>query len=379
MTTTIIFLIVLTVLVFIHELGHFLAARLFGVRVDEFAIGFPPRLFSWMWGKTRYAINLLPLGGYVRIYGENPDDDHGQITDTKTLPPDSMLAKPRWQQVIILLAGIFFNLVLAWILFTIAFTLGTKASVENIPKSAVKDSAITISFVSPGSPAAKANIVMGDQIMALSDGVATYKKEELSVEKVRSIIASSTKPLSFELRHLEIGQTDFKEGDVRTVVVESVQTNPEGRKMIGIAMDEVGTIQFGFFDSVAHSAKQTIAMSKAVVVGLYELIKNALVGKGDMDQLTGPVGIAGVVGQSARLGFDRLLTVMAVISINLAVLNLAPFPALDGGRVVVVIIESIIRRPLPSKIIQWINAAGFLLLIGLTLVITYKDILKLFK
>lgn len=368
MSTTIIFLLVLTLLVFIHELGHFLAARMFGIRVDEFAIGFPPRIGSWMWGKTRYAINLLPLGGYVRIYGENSEDAR---------TPDNMLSKPKWQQVVVLAAGVTFNIILAWLLLSLSLFIGAKASADAMPAAIVKNPILTVVMVAPGSPAEMAGLKSGDEILSITNSKKVLASTSLSVVGAQEVIAGAEKNIEVTVKQFK-PKTGEKEYEVKSIVITPKEGIVAGKKAVGISMDMVATVKAGFFESFYYGARQTYYLTKNVAIGLYTFLGSAIMGNASLEQVSGPVGIAGAVGESAKVGFASLLVIAAVISANLAVLNLAPFPALDGGRIVVVAIEAIIRRELNPKIIQWVNGIGFLLLIALMLVVTAKDIWTLF-
>ncbi len=367
MLTTIIFLIVLTILVFVHELGHFLAAKAFKIRVDEFAVGFPPRLWSFMRKGTRFAINLVPLGGYVKIHGENAEDE---------ITPDSILAKPRWQQAVVLIAGVTFNILFAWLLLSMAFVIGTKASTAGFPEDKISDTGIRIAFVAPGSPAEVAGIKPGVEILKVESPSASLASSTLKISAIQDVIAMSSTTVTFTVRD----QVALKDETIILIPKEGIVT---GKKAIGISMDEVGTIKLGPIDAVLYGAKSTWVMTENVALGLWGFIKGLVISehgaKDALKSVSGPVGIAGIVGSSAQQGFSILLAITAVISINLAVLNLVPFPALDGGRLVVVAIEGIIRRRLNAKIINWVNAIGFLLLIGLMLVVTFKDVWMLLK
>lgn len=374
MSTTIIFLIVLTALVFVHELGHFLAARLFKIRVDEFAIGFPPRIVSWMWGKTRYAINILPLGGYVRIYGESTEDARTS---------DSILSKPKWQQIVVLVAGVTFNIIFAWILLSLSLMIGTRASSDAMPPELVHNPALTIVMVAPGSPAEKAGLKSGDEIISITNGVELLATTSLSVEGAQHVISTSPQNINVTVKRVS-NITKVSSADATsTTEVLAYKILPiggvvAGKKAIGISMDMLASIKSPFFKSFWYGARQTYYLTTNVVVGLYDFLKNVVTGDASLKQVSGPVGIAGAVGESARVGFSSLLVIAAVISANLAVINLVPFPALDGGRVVVVCIEAIIRRELNPKVIQWVNGIGFLLLILLMIIVTVKDVSSLF-
>lgn len=360
MVTTIIFLLVLTILVFIHELGHFLAARYFGIRVDEFAIGFPPRIWSRVWGKTRYALNLLPLGGYVRIQGENPEDE---------LTSDSILAKPRWQQAIVLVAGVAFNVIFAWLLLSLALTVGTKTTTEGFPQQNIRERAVMIDFVAVDSPAAVAGLKPGDELLSVSNGSTTVATSTLTVASVQNVIASGSR----------VNFTYKENTEIKSVEVIPQDGIVEGKKAIGISMSEIGTIRMNPFKALYYGAIETYHLSGAVVVGLSNFIGNIFIGEANFKDVSGPVGIAGIVGEASRMGIAYLITITAIISINLAAINLVPFPALDGGRLVVVAIEAIIRRPLNQNIINWVNVVGFFLLLLLMVLVTFKDITKLFN
>ncbi|HEY1037060.1 MAG TPA: M50 family metallopeptidase [Candidatus Paceibacterota bacterium] len=366
MSTTIIFLLVLTVLVFVHELGHFLAARLFKIRVDEFAIGFPPRVASWMWGKTRYAINLLPLGGYVKIYGENPDDERTS---------DSILSKPRWQQAIVLVAGVTFNVVFAWILLSLALMLGSRVSTAALPPELIKDPALTVVMVSPGSPADLAGLKAGDEILSITNSQQSLATSSLTVEGVQQIISSAEVTVDMTARQKASTTEGYM---VRAFDMTPVEGISPGKKAIGISMDNIGEAKAPFFKAFYYGAQQTYYLTINVATGLADFLKSVVMGNASLKQVSGPVGIAGAVGESAQTGFSTLLVMAAVISANLAVLNLVPFPALDGGRLVVVFIESIIRRDINPKILMWVNGIGFLLLISLMILVTVKDVAALF-
>ena len=346
---------VLAVLIFVHELGHFLVARACGIRVDAFALGFGPKLFSWKKGETTYALNLVPFGGYVKIFGENPDAESILGPDSKR----SFVHKPKWQQVAVLFAGIFFNFVFAWILISFAFTSGVPASVESYPDYQLQNPHIAITYVNPSSPAAKVGLKAGDEIVGAA-----------SLEEVQTKINASTD------KGVDISYK--RDGVEATAKVIAEKGIVEGKYAIGIAMDHVGTLKVPFYKAPLEAIKLTWHIIGATFVGLYDLVAGIFTGTANLSQVTGPVGIAGLVGDAAKLGFTYLIMFTAVISINLGVLNLVPFPALDGGRILFVIIEAIIRRPIKPVVANTINTVGFALLILLMIVVTYRDIAKLF-
>lgn len=354
--TIIIFLVVLAILIFVHELGHFLVARWCGIRVDAFAIGFGPKIFSKKVGETTYGLNLIPFGGYVKIFGENPDDESINGEDKER----SFVHKPKWQQVAVLFAGIFFNFVFAWILVSIALTSGVSASLNSYPeyKDKMIDAHIMVTFVNPGSPAEKAGLKVGDSLVANS------------VEEIQKNINES-KTNGVNLNYIRNNEELSTKIFAETGIVE-------GKYAIGIAMDNVATLKLPIHKAFVEGFRFTIHIISATVVGIFDLITGMFSGTSNLSAVTGPVGIAGLVGDAAKLGFSYLIMFTAVISINLGVLNFVPFPALDGGRILFVIIEAIIRRPIKPVIANTVNAIGFGLLILLMIVVTYRDIVKIF-
>jgi regulator of sigma E protease len=354
--TVIIFLLVLAILIFVHELGHFIAARINGIRVDAFALGFGPKIFSKKVGETTYSLNLIPFGGYVKIFGENPDDDSMNGPDKQR----SFIYKTKIQQIAVLFAGIFFNFVFAWFLITIAFSNGVPASVDSYPeyRDRMVDQHILVSFVNIGSPADKAGLKAGD-----------------------TLVASSTEDIQKAINDSKTNGVDItyiRAGVEKTANIVAEEGIVEGKFAIGIAMDNVGTLKLPFFKSIVESLRFTLHNIVETFVGLYHLIVGVFKGTSTLSAVTGPVGIAGMVGDAAKLGFAYLIMFTAIISINLGVLNLIPFPALDGGRILFVIIEAIIRRPINPAVANTMNAIGFVILIGLMLVVTYRDIIHLF-
>jgi len=355
--TLILFLIVLALLIFVHELGHFLAARACGIRVDEFALGFGYRLWHKKKGETTYSLNLVPFGGYVKIFGENPDDESLSGPHSKR----SFANKPRWQQAIVLVAGVVFNFVFALILISVAFMFGVPASTESYPQYAnrMENPHIAITYVEPGAPAELAGLKPGDRILGYS-----------SVEAVQGAIADS-RSMGFFLKYTRGGVSMEK-----TVVAK--EGIVPGKHAIGISMDKVATLQLPIHLALFEGTRFTLHMMKEITLGIYDIVAGIFTGSSKLSSVTGPVGIAGMVSDAATLGFTYLMMFTALISINLGVLNLVPFPALDGGRLLFVLIESIIRRPIKPVVANAFNAVGFALLIFLMVVVTYKDIVKIF-
>lgn len=353
MLTAIIFLLVLSVLVFVHELGHFLFAKLFKVRVDEFAIGFPPKLFSFKKGETTYALNALPLGGYVKIHGENPEDvdDKG---DKRNFQNINFV-----KQITILSAGVVFNILFAWILMSSTLLIGTsKVALDGVDEKYVQgERKVIIHQVLKDSPADIAGIKEGDRVLFVNGSSTT------DIKQVQESIKNA--PLTFNL-------VLFKNNATSSVKVEKLDNNT-----IGVGLAETAIVRMGVFSSLYYGAQATYSLTTQIFGGVITFFGKLFTGQGTWDEVSGPVGIAKAVGSSSQEGFASLLFITILISISLAAMNILPFPALDGGRIVISFIEGVLRKKLPIKFVNTLNALGFILLLTLMLVVTVKDIFKI--
>ena len=366
--TIVIFIIVLTVLIFVHELGHFLLARTFGIRVEAFAIGFGPRIFSWRGKETEYCLNIIPFGGYVKIFGEDPNDASISGPDAAR----SIVNKAKWEQIIVLSAGVLFNFLFAWFVYFLVFTTGVTASVDSFGEYAhrFENPRIIVTNVMTGSPAEKSGIKTGDvlEVVGVKDFSSPRKR---SIETIQETINSSAgKPIVVEYA---------RRGATTSVEVLPIQGLVDGKYAVGIAMQNVADLKLPLLTSFGESFRYTVVMIRTTVVGLYDFVANIFRGQADFAEVSGPVGIAGIVGDAASMGFTYLLMISALISINLGVINLVPFPALDGGRIVFVLIEATIRRRIPNKVANITNGIGFVLLMILMIAVTYRDVVRLFE
>lgn len=363
----ILFLVILATLIFVHELGHFIAAKLSGIRVDEFAIGFPPRIFSFKKGETIYTINLIPFGGFVKIFGENPDE--ASLTGPES--QRSFARKPYLIQAITLLAGVAFNVLFGWLLISSALSIGLPAPYDSANPALVKNPVVSVIEVLPLSPAEKAGFKSGDKIIYLeTEGAEEDRVKADSAEQVRNFIgAHPEEEITFSIERKNEKLT------LKAVADADIEKN---RKAVGVSLADVGIMKLPFYKAIIEGAKITVVSTGLIAGGLFDFIKTAIIGEADIKQVTGPIGIVGLVGDASDLGLAYLLNFTAFISINLAVINILPIPALDGGRLLIVGIEAIRRRPLNYKYVNIVNATGFILLIILMLLITYQDIARLF-
>jgi regulator of sigma E protease len=361
----IIFIIILAVLVFVHELGHFLVAKAAGIRVDEFALGFPPKIVNFKRGETTYALNAIPFGGYVKIFGE--DYEGGASDSSMPTDPRSFANKPKSIQALVLVAGIAFNIIFAGLLLTVGFMIGMPVSKDYNPEL-VKNPSTTILLVQKNSPAEAAGLKVGDRVYTLSSGTETIQNPSTSDLK-NFTSTHDNQPVTF---------TYERGAEKKTVTI--TPTVRDGRDAtIGVAMDAVGVLQLPVHKAVYEGVKFTGYLVSSTATGLWDLLLNAFKGSARLSDVTGPVGIAGLVKDSARLGFVYLISFTAIISINLAIINLIPFPALDGGRILFVLIEKIRGKALNQKWVQVVNASGLALLLLLMVVVTFKDVFALFR
>ncbi len=363
--TVIIFLIILAVLVFVHELGHFLVAKISGIRVDEFSIGFPPRLFKKKIGETLYSLNLIPFGGYVKIFGENPDEESMVGSDSSR----SFVNKPKKIQVAVLVAGVIGNLLFAWLLIVGGYMFGLPTSVSPENEARIRNAHVVVTTVAPNTPAELVGIKLGDSIVSVASPTETLSSGNVTPESVQQFICSHGEE--------ELTVSVLRKGETMTFQATPQAGIVADCRVLGIVMDYVGILRLPPHLALVQGTIATAHLAGATVQGLYLFLASIFQGTADFSAVSGPVGIAGMVGDAQSLGFSYLIFFTALISINLAVINLVPFPALDGGRILFVLIEAVLRRSLNPRVANMVNAAGFLLLMALLVILTYRDILKL--
>lgn len=369
----IIFFIVLGIIILVHELGHFLSAKLAGAKVEEFGLGFPPRLITWHYGETKYSLNLIPFGGFVSIQGELPEkispDQSAELDASR-----SLINKSRPWQATVLAAGCWFNLLLAYILFTIGLFIGLPTAFnpqdQNYLSRQVSEVAVRIYQVKPASPADQAQLKRGMIIKQLaSDNGEIVLATELD-EVINFINRHAEKNV-----YLTIKQSS---GDNIIKVVPQKNSTGTGGE-IGVGLEQSGILRLRSWTNLWWGAYLTIVMTKQVALELWHFFGQLFINQADWSQATGPVGLVALVGDMWSLGWAYLLSFTALISINLALINLIPFPALDGGRLLFLLIESISGKNLPAKWLNLINLLGFICLISLMLIITFFDLSALFS
>ncbi|OGY30802.1 MAG: hypothetical protein A3C02_03195 [Candidatus Andersenbacteria bacterium RIFCSPHIGHO2_02_FULL_45_11] len=356
LATILIFLGLLLVLVLVHEWGHFIVAKKAGCTVEEFGFGFPPRVFGRMWHGTLYSLNLLPLGGFVKIQGEDMDDPNPSAT--------SFASKSAPWRIAILCAGVAMNMLLAIVLLGIQSGLGSPTVVTNENRARLTNIMTYVLEVAPDSPAAQAGLMQYDRIVRYADTQQPGVADIQSLTKTHAGV-----PTTLEIE---------RAGQHITLDITARANPPEGQGALGISLGETGLHTTVWWKAPWEGAKRTWEMTVGITSQFAGLIQKLFQKESVGQVLTGPIGIAIYTREAASLGISYFLEFAAMISINLAIINILPLPALDGGRVLFVIIEKAIGRRVPGKVESYAHTTGFLLLIGLMIAITFKDIARYF-
>jgi len=371
MTTIIVFIAVLAVLVLSHEFGHFIAAKRSGMKVFEFGFGFPPRLFGWYRDpatkkvtfvgskferesapSTVYSVNVLPLGGFVQIKGEN---------DAGLKDNDSFGARPWWRRVVVMGAGVAMNILLGAVLLGIGYSVGMPQAIDNIADvSNIPDRRLEIADVVAGKPAALAGFVAGDVIV--------------SVDTITNPRVKEFQQYLNTHRDTDVKITVRRGVENISAIVKPVELATVGRAGIGVSISEMGTIHYPWYQAIFYGFKDAFLYLGQIIVAFITLIKGLFSGLGAGDAVSGPVGIAVMTGKAAHMGFLYLLQFTAILSLNLAVFNFLPFPALDGGRLVFLVIEKIKGKPVGQKTEQLVHSLGYMFLLLLVLIVTVRDV-----
>ncbi len=360
-----IFIVVIVALIVVHEFGHFVAAKWSGMRVDEFGLGYPPRALTIAKkGETEYTLNWLPFGGFVKIFGED-----GLSVDAPK-DPRAFSSRPRVLQAIVLAAGVTMNLLFAYVLITGALIMGTPRALSEGEVRAARDTALAVANVLPGSPAARAGITPGDSIMSAEGTGGGWRAAD--PKSFSAFVAGSGGD--------EIALSIERGGEARAITATpeaGIIAGDPSRYALGVEVATIGVVPLSFWAAITEGASLTWETMLITAKGLPHFFYGVFTLSADLSQVAGPVGIAGAVGSASSQGIGDLFSIMAIISINLALINLLPIPALDGGRLLFVLIESIIRRPIKQSVTRSLNAVSFILLILLMLVVTAHDIFKL--
>lgn len=373
--TIVSFILVLTVLVLIHELGHYLTAKFFGVKVEEFGFGFPPRAIGRKIGETIYSLNFLPIGGFVKLYGEDDagggklslpakskehsaksNDRYAQGSMLYADKSRAFIFRPVWQRFVIVFAGVAMNFLLATVLLT--YLVG----VQGVPTPGKN---IIIAEVITNTPAAKAGLVANDRILAVDTIPVSSPQQLISYTK-----AHEGQQIALKIQN--------PKSEIQTVTLTPRVHYPSNEGAMGIAIGVNVVVQhYPWYQWPFVGLKEALIQSWMILVGLEQLLVQ-LVTHGQIPQgLAGPVGIAQLTGQFVQLGLNATLSLLALLSLNLAILNVLPIPALDGGRLFFIVWEAVFRRKISPTYEGYAHAIGIAVLLALILLVTLHDIVRI--
>ena len=361
--TILVFIVMLSVLVLIHELGHFLVAKKFGIKVEEFGFGFPPRVYGKKIGETLYSFNALPIGGFGKLYGED-EAGAGRVKrgspSTISHKPSADLgraffARPIYQRILVVVAGVSMNFLLAVVIITYLITS------EGIP---VQRQEVSVTEIVKNSPAQLSGLQKGDIVKKIGD---------IEIKNSQTLIAETKK-------HLGEKMTIFveREGELQTVELTPRKEYPSGEGPMGVAISQkIEFRKYPFPQSLYYGTKQALNDSWQVVVGfktvVVELATRLTVPQG----VAGPIGMAQLTGEFVRVGPSAVLALVYMLSLSLAVLNILPIPALDGGRLFFILVEAVTRRKIPARFESYAHLVGLVLLLSFLALVSYKDILRI--
>lgn len=385
--TIITFVFTLGLLILVHEFGHFIVAKRAGAKVEEFGFGLPPRVFGFRKGETIYSFNLLPFGGFVKIYGEMGEEPEKAPPKKKRLiksivigdkPSKSNVAsdkkrafynQPLSTRVKIIAAGVIMNILLAACLLSFGHWLGLPTAVEDGDMTNVSSSKVQIVQVVSGAPADEAGIKMGDTILEVGNWVLGDKAVQ-TVEEVQDFI--------WAYKGSEVALTVQRGKEIFKTKVVPREDPPEHEGPLGIALTKTTIVRYPWYRAIYMGFLDTGRLTYLIVVTFGSLFWRLATTGRLAAEIAGPVGIFNMTGQVAQLGFIYVLQFISLFSINLAIINILPFPALDGGRLLFLAVEKIKGSPVSQKIERTVHTIGFGLLILLMLAITWQDIIKLF-
>jgi len=343
--------IVFAILVLVHEFGHFVTAKRIGVRVEKFSIGFGKKLFGFKKGDTEYVVSTIPLGGYVKLAGENPDEETSGA-------PWELPSRSIWERFLIFVSGSFFNLLSAFVIISVLFMSGD---------TAIPTNSNVVGKVIEEYPAQAAGLKDGDKILSIdSVEVKTWQDITSIIHKNKGVpvlLLAERKNRKFKKRITP-----------RTEEHKDIFGRPITMSFIGIAPEMI-TKRYNPLMSFVMGGKSTILMTGKVYQGLWLMLTRQV----SFKNVAGPIGIFQITGQAAKSGIIPLLSLFAIISINLAVINLMPFPVLDGGHVLFLGLEKLRGRPLSKKTQETITQIALYVLIALIVFVSYNDVMRLWR
>mgnify|MGYP000316939231 CR=1 FL=1 len=355
-----IFIIILSTLVLVHEFGHFIAAKKSGVLVEEFGIGFPPRLLSIKIKETIYSINLIPLGGFVKLYGE----EYKEISQkpkfkSQKLKNKAFAYKNPWQKILIIVAGVVGNFFLGWFLISYLFTQGVPIPANKVIVEKVQDK----------SPAKIANLQPKDAIYALK------VNEKIYSIKTSTDLISLTKKYGGKKITLYVERAEKK---FKTTIIP--RTNPpKNEGPLGVVITSFVEKKYPWYQAPYYGLIHAAKITQKIISELSKTLIQIITFKKPSVDVSGPIGIARFTSEAVKFGHKAIFELTALLSLNLAVVNLLPFPALDGGRLIFALYEAITKKRINKKLESYLNLFGFIFLITVAILISINDILKIYR
>lgn len=361
-----IFILTLTILVLVHEFGHFLIAKKMGVKVEEFGLGLPPRLFGIKKGETLYSVNLLPLGGFVKLYGEEYDElgkDKSRLVLThKTNRNRMFVNKKPWQKTLIVLGGVIGNFLLGWFIFSYLVTQGIPVPINKV----------IIEKVTKNSPAEIAGLKEKDIISKLI--LPNSPNNPISLTSANTLI-EETKKSAGQIIKLLIQRNNQN----MTINLTPRKNPPKGEGPLGIVITSFIEKKYPWYSAPYYGLIEASNITFKIASELGKLLFGLITFQKPHVDVAGPVGIANLAGQAIKFGRNAFLEFLALLSLNLAIINIFPFPALDGGRLIFVLYEGITKKKPNKNIEKYTNLIGFVILLSLAALITINDIVKIYK
>ena len=350
MLALIVFIVVLSVLIFIHELGHFLMAKKFGVKVEEFGFGYPPRIIGKKIGETIFSLNWIPFGGFVRLYGED-------YLEKGIKSKRALCNKPKYVRALVAVAGVLGNFLLAIVCFSIVY------SFTGIP---TETDTVVIEAIAKNSPAEQAGLLPDQRIISV-DG------------KPVAVMSDFVDAIGDKKGKKVLLGTVNKEGQQKEFSLVPRENPPEGEGAVGVAITNVEMVFYPVWQMPFRGAwfgiKEAVSWGMMIISGFISMIVGLFYGK--VPQVAGPVGIYQITANVVEQSWLLTLQFVGVLSINLMILNLLPFPALDGGRLLFIAIEAVVRKRIKPQIEQYVHMAGMIVLLSLMLLVTFNDVRKI--
>jgi len=355
--TILIFIITLSILVFVHELGHFLMAKKMGVKVEEFGIGIPPKLFGVKKGETLYSINLLPIGGFVKLFGE----EYNELDHKGTLKIDKNRAfvnKKPWQKTLIVLGGVIGNFLLGWLIFSYLVTQGVPVPTDKV----------IVEKITRNSPASISGLQERDVIkkMVFENNTVDLTSTNILIEETKKSAGKNIKLL------VQRNQQEF------TIDLVPRTNPPKGEGPLGISITSYVEKRYPWYSAPFYGLIEAFSITSKIASELGKMVFGFITFQKQKVDVAGPIGIANLAGQAIKFGKNAFFEFLALLSLNLAIINILPFPALDGGRLVFILYEGFTKKRPNKNFEKYINLIGFIVLLSLVALVTVNDIIKLF-